>query len=237
MEWTYDGLEDLEERNMAKLINASQSEHEFTENQKRIISRSLKSADRNMRIKKERQEDINELLEIAEHQNYEIVEEQLEALKLAYKAYDLNAWLQCRFALEIFFDWETEEDIKTLDLSGLSLRNLIRWMKMLEKTNMACEPKWQASIALQNMIEEQIANSLPFSLELRKIIKNDLRKFSPEMILMLKNTEVDEEKRIFYLDLGYITEAYNLSEQEVEELNGWVDQFNQKANVKYDASS
>ena len=73
MEWTNDGLEGLEDRNIAKLINASQSEHEFTEDQKRIISRSLKSAERNIRIKKERQEDINELLEIAEHQNYEIV--------------------------------------------------------------------------------------------------------------------------------------------------------------------
>ena len=231
MEWTNDGLEGLEDRNIAKLINASQSEHEFTEDQKKIISRSLKSAERNMRIKKERQEDINELIKLAENQNYEFTQEQLEAIELAYKAYDLNAWLQCRFALEIFFNWETEEDIKTLDLSGLSLRNLIRWLKMLEKTNMAYEPEWQASITLQNMIEEQIASSLPFPLELRKITKNYLRKFSPEMILLLKNAMVDEEKRIFYLDLGYITEAYNLSEQEVEELIEWSDQFNQKAKV------
>ena len=70
--------------------------------------------------------------------------EQASALKSAFEAYDANDWDRCRYALEIFFEFESAGNawqLADLASSRWSYRHLMRWLTMLYATGLSGDPE------------------------------------------------------------------------------------------------
>jgi hypothetical protein len=87
-------------------------------------------------------EDINEFLETKKAISESVWPEQANALKSAFEADDANDWNRCRYALEIFFEFESAGNawqLADLALSRWSYRHFMRWLTMLYATGLSID--------------------------------------------------------------------------------------------------
>jgi hypothetical protein len=89
-------------------------------------------------------EDIIEFLEIAKTVRHPMWPEQLKVLKEAFEAHDSKDWVKCRAALEVFFEYESPDDVWQLADFAPSYwnhRHLRKWLTMLYATELREEPE------------------------------------------------------------------------------------------------
>ena len=102
-------IEELKNLDKDELIAVARmivdGQDDFTLEKWKIIRDKLGDAISKNRLKKERQEDIEELLVILKHHEFGINPRQVEELTKAYDAYDREDWASCRSALKVFFKW------------------------------------------------------------------------------------------------------------------------------------
>jgi hypothetical protein len=130
--------------------------HEFSKEEMRIILDNLETQYKNIGLEVGRVEDLLEVIRYAMSSGYELLPEQLEAIKIAYEAYDLQDWERCRFALETFFQYENPENAFGVNLSGWNSKHTARWLTMLSATNLNEEPEGSPARIFFNRLSKKM---------------------------------------------------------------------------------
>ena len=135
--YSIEQLKNLNENELMALTeNFDKKAHEFTKDEVQIILKNLEDKYKDIGIEVDRVEDILEVIRYAKNYDYELLPQQLEAIKDAFEACDLQGWERCQFALETFFEYEYPEAVNQLDPSSWSNKHVSRWLTMLSATNL-----------------------------------------------------------------------------------------------------
>ena len=133
-------IQELRNLNEAKVMELTEDfdkkAHEFTKEEMQIILINLEDKYKDIGVEVDRVEDILEVIRYAKNYDYELLPNQLEAIKDAFEACDLQDWKRCQFALETFFEYEYPEAVNQLDPSSWSNKHVMRWLTMLSATNL-----------------------------------------------------------------------------------------------------
>jgi len=140
--YTTEELQNLTEDELMDLTDGIEGRvHEFSKEELQTILKNMENKYKDISIEVDRVEDILEAIGYETEYSYEILPEQLIAIQDAYEACDLQDWERCRFALEIFFQYESPENGHMLDISNWSSKHIRRWQTMLWATNLKDEPE------------------------------------------------------------------------------------------------
>lgn len=120
------------------------------------------SAFSKIHLEKERQLLIWEMLKLSVILGFEISPEQLSALEKAYEVFGVQDWTKCRSALERFFLFMKQEDVRKFDLFIMSNDNLLILIRMLIKTGLSNEDiestVWQFFNKLEREFHRRISD-------------------------------------------------------------------------------
>jgi len=160
-EYTIEELRNLsEDELMALTENFDKKAHEFTKEEVQIILKNMENKYKDIAVEVDRVEDILEVIRYAESYDYELLPQQLEAIKDAFEACDLQDWERCRFALEIFFQYESPENGHMIDISNWSSKHIRRWQTMLWATNLKDKPEGSPARVLFEKISKKMERML-----------------------------------------------------------------------------
>jgi hypothetical protein len=160
-----------------------------------------------------RVKDINEVMTtpcICNPSNYAEIRETLEK---AFQACDHEDWISCRSALEVFFEWQTNQDLTHLDLSAWDYQHICRWCEMLFKTDLYDEPDGSPARTFYLLSFEQLIERMPEHAKSK--LEEGLKKFFPKVYYMLKNSKIYTEDGKKCLTIAEAAEAFGMSEDEI----------------------
>ena len=157
--YNLDDLRNLsEDELMALTEDFDKRAHEFTKEEMQIILKNLENKHKDIGVEVDRVEDILEVIRCAMSYDYELLPQQLEAIKFAFEAFDLQDWGRCRFALETFFEYEYPEAVNQLDPSSWSNKHIMRWLTMLCASNLDREPENSPARNFFDKLSERMEN-------------------------------------------------------------------------------
>jgi pentatricopeptide repeat protein len=206
-------IEELQNLNAKELIEIGKS----------IVKGKLQFTDEKMQILYaqtilvgNRVKDINEVMTtpcICNPSNYAEIRETLEK---AFEACDREDWTRCRSALEVFFEWEANQDLTTLDLYAWDYQHIIRWWVMLYETNI-CDEKPDGSPAqiFSDKINYQFFLRMPQHAKPK--LEEGLKKFFPKAYNLLKNSTTYTEDGQKCLTITEAEEALGMPEGELSD--------------------
>ena len=145
-----------------------------------------------------------------------VLPEEYEALKEAYIVEAKEDWVACKSALEVFFEWMTDEDIQYYDLSLWNYRHLMRWFCMLSMTGLCDEPEGTTARIFACMVNEQIINRLPKYLKSKRW--GGIQQFLPEIAELFDNSKVMIEDGLKSVDLSTVAKKLEMTAEEVVKL-------------------
>lgn len=155
--YTIEQLKNLTENELMALTeNFDERAHEFTKEEMRIILCNLENKHRDLGTEIDRVQDFIEFMGYAMDYSYEILPEQLEAIKYAYGACDDQDWKRCRFAIQTFFEYENPDAGNELDPTSWSDKHIMRWLTMLSATNLNEEPEGSPARIFFNRLSKRM---------------------------------------------------------------------------------
>jgi nicotinamide riboside kinase len=161
-----------------------------------------------------RVKDINEVMTtpcICTPSNYAEIRETLEK---AFQACDREEWINSRSALEVFFEWEENQDLTTLDLYAWDYQHILRWWVMFYKTNICDDkPKGSPAQIFSDEISYQFFLRMPQHAKPK--LEEGLKKFFPKDHSLLNNSTTYTEDGQKCLTIAEASEAFGMSEDEI----------------------
>ena len=135
------------------------------------------------------------------------------ALKEAYVAHDLEDWPRCKSALDVFFEWMSDEDIQYYDLSLWNYRHLMRWFCMLSMTRLCDEPEGTTARIFAGMVNEQIVNRMPEHLKPK--LWDCVENVYPELAALFEVSKTVTGEGAKCVDVSIVAEHLEMSEEKV----------------------
>ena len=208
--YTIEDLKNLTDENLSGVSEA-------------IMEKTIKFSDEEMRIICDKlymytmiYRDMNEYTKMSRLANHLILPNEDKALKEAYVAHDLEDWCLCKSALDVFFEWMTDDDILFYDLSLWNYRHLMRWFCMLSMTRLCDEPEGTTARIFACMVNEQIINRLPKYLKSKRW--GGIQQFLPEIAELFDNSKVMIEDGLKSVDLSTVAKKLEMTAEEVVKL-------------------
>ena len=158
--------------------------------------------------------DINEAMTtpcICTPSNYAEIRETLEK---AFEACDREDWISCRSALEVFFEWEANQDLSYLDISTWNYQHILRWWVMLFKTDLWKDKSVGSPVQiLSNKIDHQFFSRMPEHAKPK--LEEGLKKFFPKLYSLQKKSTTYTEDGQKCLTIAEAAETFGMSEDEI----------------------
>jgi len=205
-------IEELQNLNPEELIEIGMAivkgELQFTDEKMQVIYAQTVLS--NNRVK-----DINEVMTtpcICSPLNYSEIRATLEK---AFEACDREDWISCRSALEVFFEWQANQDIMQLDLSAWDYQHICRWCEILYKTGLYDEPNGLPAQIFSDETSHQFFLRMPQHAKPK--IEEGLKKFFPEVHSLLKNSKTYTEDSKKCIAISEAAEAFGMPEEDISD--------------------